>query len=91
VIIGILGTLLGITGGVLIAENLEQIVGFIEQTFNIQFIDPNIYYINQLPSDLRWGDVWLIGSSAFAISLLATLYPAWLASRTHPAEALRYE
>ncbi len=91
VIIGFWGTLLGITGGVLIAENLEQIVAVIEQTFNIQFIDPNIYYINQLPSDLRWSDVWLIGSSAFVISLLATLYPAWLASRTHPAEALRYE
>ena len=91
VIIGFWGTLLGITGGALIAENLEQIVAFIEQTFNIQFIDPNIYYINQLPSDLRWSDVWLIGSSAFVISLLATLYPAWLASRTHPAEALRYE
>jgi len=58
---------------------------------SIQFIDPDIYYINQLPSDLRWDDVWLIGSSAFLISLVATLYPAWLASRTQPAEALRYE
>ena len=90
-IIGLIGTLLGMTGGVLIAENLEQIVSYIEQLFNVQFIDPNIYYINQLPSDLHWSDVWLIGGSAFLISLLATLYPAWLASRTQPAEALRYE
>ena len=90
-IIGLIGTLLGMTGGVLIAENLEQIVSYIEQLFNVQFIDPNIYYINQLPSDLHWDDVWLIGGSAFLISLVATLYPAWLASRTQPAEALRYE
>ncbi len=89
--IGFIGTLLGIAGGVLIAENLEQIVGFIERYFQVQFIDPNIYYINQLPSDLHWNDVWLIGGSAFLISLLATIYPAWLASRTQPAEALRYE
>ena len=90
-VIGLIGTLLGMTGGVLIAENLEQIVSTIEQVFNVQFIDPNIYYINRLPSDLHWNDVWLIGGSAFLISLLATLYPAWLASRTQPAEALRYE
>jgi lipoprotein-releasing system permease protein len=91
VTIGFIGTLLGVTGGVLIAENLEQIVSAVEQTFNIQFIDPGIYYINQLPSDLHWEDVWLIGGAAFVISLLATIYPAWLASRTQPAEALRYE
>ncbi|MEJ2213866.1 MAG: lipoprotein-releasing ABC transporter permease subunit [Gammaproteobacteria bacterium] len=90
-VIGLIGTLLGMTGGVLIAENLEQIVSTIEQVFHVQFIDPNIYYINRLPSDLHWNDVWLIGGSAFLISLLATLYPAWLASRTQPAEALRYE
>lgn len=91
VVIGLIGTLMGVAGGVLIAENLEQIVGFFERLFDIQFIDPDIYYINQLPSDLHWEDVWVIGGSAFLISLLATLYPAWLASRTQPAEALRYE
>jgi lipoprotein-releasing system permease protein len=91
VTIGFIGTLLGVTGGVLVAENLEVIVGFIESYFQVQFIDPDIYYINQLPSDLHWDDVWLISSSAFLISLVATIYPAWLASRTQPAEALRYE
>lgn len=89
--IGFMGTLMGVTGGVLIAENLEQIVATVEQLFQIQFIDPNIYYINQLPSDLRWSDVGLIAAASFTISLFATIYPAWLASNTQPAEALRYE
>ena len=89
--IGLMGTILGVTGGVLIAENLAMIVAGVENLFQIQFIDPDIYYINQLPSDLHWDDVWMIGVSAFTISLLATLYPAWLASKTQPAEALRYE
>jgi len=90
-LIGIMGTVIGVTGGVLIAENLEQIVGWIEQVFNVRFIDPGVYYISKLPSDLHWPDVWLISISAFLLTLLATLYPAWMASRTQPAEALRYE
>lgn len=89
--IGLVGTLLGVAGGVLVAENLEQIVGAIESAFNVQFIDPSIYYISKLPSELRWSDVNLIAVSAFLLSLLATIYPAWMASRTQPAEALRYE
>jgi lipoprotein-releasing system permease protein len=89
--IGLVGTLLGVAGGVLVAENLEQIVGAIESAFNVQFIDPNVYYISKLPSELRWSDVNLIAVSAFLLSLLATIYPAWMASRTQPAEALRYE
>jgi lipoprotein-releasing system permease protein len=89
--IGLVGTLLGVAGGVLVAENLEQIVGAIESAFNVQFIDPSVYYISKLPSELRWSDVNLIAVSAFLLSLLATIYPAWMASRTQPAEALRYE
>jgi lipoprotein-releasing system permease protein len=50
-----------------------------------------VYYISDLPSQLNWPDVWRIGAVAFLLSLLATLYPAWRASRTQPAEALRYE
>ncbi len=91
IIIGIIGTLAGVTGGVLIAENLEQIVGAIETAFDVQFIDPSVYYISKLPSRLEWSDVSVIASSAFILSLLATIYPAWIASRTQPAEALRYE
>jgi len=89
--LGLIGTLLGISGGVALALNLEQIVGWIEQAFDVSFLDPNIYYISTLPSQLSWDDVTRISISAFIITLLATLYPAWRASRTQPAEALRYE
>jgi len=89
--IGLVGTLLGIIGGVALALNVEEIVSGIESWFGIDFLDPSIYYISKLPSDLHWDDVGFIGVSAFFITLLATLYPAWRASRTQPAEALRYE
>jgi len=89
--IGLVGTLLGIVGGVALAFNVEEIVAAIERAFDIRFLDPNIYYISRLPSDLHWADVWLISGSAFVLTVLATLYPAWRAARTHPAEALRYE
>lgn len=90
-IIGIVGTILGIIGGLLLAANLESIVSWIERQLGFNFLDPNIYYISQLPSSTQWQDVVLIGVSAIVISLLATLYPAWRAARTDPAEALRYE
>ncbi len=89
--IGLVGSLLGVLLGVLLALNVEAIVGWIEQMFNIRVLDPHIYYISQLPSDVHWNDVGLIGVGAFLLSLLATLYPAWRASRVQPAEALRYE
>ncbi|HEB97735.1 MAG TPA: lipoprotein-releasing ABC transporter permease subunit [Sedimenticola thiotaurini] len=89
--LGLVGTLLGIVGGILLALNLEQLVQWIERVFEVSFLDPNIYYISTLPSELNWDDVSIISISAFVITLLATLYPAWRASRTQPAEALRYE
>ena len=89
--IGFIGTLLGIAGGVTLALNVEQLVAAIERTFGVDFLDPSVYYISKLPSDLYWGDVSVISLTAFALTLLATLYPAWRASRTQPAEALRYE
>ena len=70
---------------------MEAIVSRIERLFKIDFLDPNIYYISQLPSDPHLQDILTIGLAAFAMTLLATLYPAWRASRTQPAEALRYE
>ncbi|MES9882289.1 MAG: lipoprotein-releasing ABC transporter permease subunit [Sedimenticola sp.] len=89
--IGFIGTLLGVPGGIILPSNLERLVSGIEQLFDVEFLDPSIYYISALPSDLHWDDVSMIGCGAFLISLLATLYPAWQASRTQPAEALRYE
>ena len=90
-VIGLVGTLLGIAGGVALALNIEDIVSSIEGFFGIEFLDPNIYYISKLPSDLHWQDVGVISITAFALTLLATLYPAWKASKVQPAEALRYE
>lgn len=89
--IGVAGTLLGIGGGIALALNVEPIVAGIESLFGIHFLDPNIYYISTLPSDLRLDDVVRVSAGAFLMSVLATLYPAWRAARTDPAEALRYE
>ncbi len=90
-LIGLLGTALGVTGGIALALNVETIVPAIENAFNVQFMPADVYYISELPSQLNWPDVWRIGAVAFLLSLLATLYPAWRGSRTQPAEALRYE
>ncbi len=91
VVIGLVGTLLGIAGGVSLALNIDTIVPAIEQTFGIQFLPSSVYYISELPSELRWSEVSTIATLAFVLSMLATIYPAWRASRVQPAEALRYE
>jgi lipoprotein-releasing system permease protein len=91
VFIGVLGTALGVAGGVGLALNVETIVPAIEQLFNVQFLAADVYYISDVPSELHWRDVWVMAGVAIVLSLLATLYPAWRAARTHPAEALRYE
>ncbi|CAK0780186.1 lipoprotein-releasing system permease protein [Gammaproteobacteria bacterium] len=89
--LGLVGTLAGVEGGVLLSWNVETLVAMIEGWFGVHFLDPNIYYISQLPSELRWSDVFTIGGGAFLMSVLATLYPAWRAAHIQPAEALRYE
>jgi lipoprotein-releasing system permease protein len=91
VVIGVLGTALGVAGGLGLALNVETIVPAIEQFFNVEFLAADVYYISDVPSELHWNDVWLMASVSMGLSLLATLYPAWRAARTHPAEALRYE
>jgi lipoprotein-releasing system permease protein len=91
ILIGVLGTLLGLGGGISLALNIETLIPAIENFFNTQFLSADIYYISELPSDLRWLDVYKIAILSLLISLFATIYPAWRASRTHPAEALRYE
>ena len=91
VIVGAFGILLGVTGGVLLASNLPALVKWVEHTFKVEFLSPDVYYISEVPSDMHWHDVGWIGVTAFAFCLIATLYPAWRAARTQPAAALRYE
>ena len=89
--IGLIGTLLGTLGGIVLALNVESIVAGIEQLLNTEFLSADIYYISDLPSDLQATDVVRFSGLALVLSLLSTLYPAWRAGRTRPAEALRYE
>ena len=91
VLIGVIGTLIGVVGGVLLALNIETVVPFLERLFNIQFLSREVYYISELPSDLQRGDVLTIAAVSLVLSLVATLYPSWRASRVQPVEALRYE
>ena len=90
-LIGVAGLLVGMTLGVTTALNIDVVVPFIERLFGMQFLSKEVYYISELPSDLHWSDVGVIAGVSFALTLLATLYPSWRASRTQPAEALRYE
>ncbi|MDD1621200.1 MAG: lipoprotein-releasing ABC transporter permease subunit [Methylococcaceae bacterium] len=90
-VIGTAGTLLGTIGGVSLALNVKTIVPAIEKAFGVNFMPSDVYYISEVPSKLIWGDVYWIAITAFLLSLLATLYPAWQASRINPAEVLRYE
>lgn len=90
-LIGVIGTLLGIVAGVAMALNVEQIVASLEQFLSTDFLSAEVYYISDLPSELRWSDVIKFGSVALVLSLLSTIYPAWRAARTEPVEALRHE
>src|SRR5258708_7959253 len=91
VIVGTFGILLGVIGGVLLALNIPVMVKWIERTFHVEFLSPDIYYISEVPSDLHWSDVGWVAAIAWVFCLIATLYPAWRAARTQPAAALRYE
>lgn len=89
--LGAIGTVVGIIAGLALALNIESAVAAVERVFGIRFIDPSVYYIAKLPSDVQIADVVLVGVGSFLLSLLMTLAPAWRAYRTQPAEALRYE
>ncbi len=90
-LIGLAGVLIGIGLGVLIADNLETLVHGLEWALNTKFLDAKVYFISDLPAEVHWGDVGRIAGTAFALCCLSTLYPAWRAARTQPAEALRHE
>jgi lipoprotein-releasing system permease protein len=90
-IMGVIGTLVGVIIGVITALNIDVIVPAIESLFRIKFLSKDVYLIPELPSDLQWRDVLSISLMALGLSFAATLYPSWSASRTNPAEALRYE
>ena len=90
-IVGVVGTALGVLFGLLIASNLESIVGFVEGVFSIKLRAADVYFISDLPSEIKTGDVVKISVIALLLALASTFYPAWRASRTLPAEALRYD
>jgi len=90
-IIGLVGVLVGVIGGVSLALNIDVVVPWLEGMLGVQFMPADVYYISEFPSDLHWSDVFHIVVISFSLSVVATLYPAWRASRTQPAEALRYE
>ena len=90
-VIGVIGTILGAATGVVTSLNIEVIVPFVENLFNIEFFPADVYVISDFPAELHWDDVTKITLASLVMSVVATLYPARRASRTQPAEALRYE
>ena len=90
-VIGLMGLALGIVGGVALALNVDVVVPALERLLGIRFLSADVYLISELPSELHAGDVAIIALSSFVLTLVATIYPSWRASRIQPAEALRYE
>ncbi len=90
-VIGVVGVVLGTTLGIILALTVTDVIAWVEQLLGIQFLNANVYFISYLPSQLLLGDVLLVTGSGLLMSFLATLYPAYRASKIKPAEALRYD
>ena len=90
-LIGMIGTLIGVVGGVILAFNVATVVPWLEKVLGFKFLSKDVYYISELPSEVQIGDVTTIGLMSLVIAFLATIYPSWRAARVNPAEALRYE
>lgn len=90
-IIGIFGTVVGVALGVWLSLNIGTVIPFLETTFGFKIFSADVFYISEIPSDMRWSNVIWIGAASLIASVLATIYPAWRASQIQPAESLRYE
>lgn len=90
-LVGVFGTLLGVIGGILLAWNVTDLVNGIQHVFHVQLLSSNVYLVNYLPSHIEWSDVIKISILSLLLSLIATVYPAWRASKLDPVESLRYE
>lgn len=90
-LIGVFGTILGVIGGVLLAFNVDSVIAFIEYLFTVQFLSSEVYYISEVPSDPHLVDIVTVAILSFGLTILATIYPSYRASKVNPAEALRYE
>ena len=90
-IIGFIGTFLGLLGGVIFSLNIENIILFFERIFNFTVLAPDVYFISDLPAELKILDLVHICTMSLLLAIISTLYPAWRGLMTMPAEVLRYE
>jgi lipoprotein-releasing system permease protein len=90
-LVGVVGTALGVLLGVVVSVNLASIVAVIEKLLGFRFLEPDIYFISDFPSRILADDVLQVASIALVLAFLSTIYPAWRAAGTDPAEALRHE